>query len=481
MHPTFDHVRAIEWRGTFFHRSSGNTALSTLLLSVMLRSAATFFVLVLVLSPAMAFAADVSVTPAVVDLKGKPRDILKQTLHLINTSSHVVELYPRVDDTDTYSGEQSFQRAHGSDALAESFANWIELSRGVITISPGEEKDVPFVLRVHQDAATGLYHARIAFSSGATRADAESKDPVASVTINLEVEEDAKEILQINTFASDSNIVFTGDDVLFKYQLQNVGNRDELPTGEIRIYDRRGHEVASVDVNREGKTLVPDQSSQIASVWSAVEGFGKFKATINVRYGRNQTASVQDVAYFWIIPWKQLLMVLGVVMVAALILAFYFHRWLEERHFVKLAAAGLVKAEALVHFPHLQRPHSVSSVPAVQTPADVEAPAGPKEGRRYFKYVLLPFTFLFSVLRALVSLVRHKKRSDKVLLDEIEASAHTSAPAVSQPSLGAPPPTPAPSHGGTINLKNMGAAPQDEWHVASPSATQHGSVINLKK
>lgn len=459
----------------------------------MQRHAALFFTFTIALLPTFALA-QVSITPAVVDLKGGPRDILKQTLHITNTSDHLVELYPRVDDTDTLSGDQTFERAHGSDELADSFANWIELSRGVIKLSPGEERDVPFTVSIHSGASAGEHHARISFASGATRDDAERSGPVAEVTVNLEVVDDAKEILQIKSFSSDSGVVFTGDDVLFRYHLENVGNRAEQPTGEIRIYDRRGREVASVDVNKDGRTISPDQTSQLASAWSAADGFGKFKAAINVRYGRAQTASVQDIAYFWIIPWKQLLMALAVALVALLVIAFYFHRWLEERHFVKLAAAGLLKAEALVHFPHLGQHPQATAAPSAAVPAQAPAspasqgvPAEPKKRRHYFKYLkyfVMPFTLIFSLVLSLVQLVRGKKKSDEAILDEIEAAAHASAPVVERQQ-----PEPASphagqgglaSHGGTIDLKRMGSAHKDEWHVAPSASSQHGSVINLK-
>lgn len=453
---------------------------------IMVRAFPIAMITVILCAPfiALAQSSSVSITPVVIDQKGKLRDILKESIHITNTSDHVIDLYPRVDDIDIDTGGEAFVRAHGSDELSRSFANWIELSRGVITLTPGEERDVPFIVRIHPGAASGIYHARIAFSSGGTRDEAERRAPTAEVTINLEVQEDVKEILQINSFSSDS-IVFTGDDVLFKYQLQNIGNSDEKPGGEIRIYDRKGHEVASVDVNREGKIVSPDQTSQLASAWSAVQGFGKFKAMITVKYGRSQTASVQDTAYFWVIPWKQLAaMIIGGV-IAALLLAFYFHRWLEERHFGKLAAAGLLKAEALIHMPHLQQhvPHAlmpqVSSSPSGAAVAVVE-----RRWKRWLKKVGSLFALIFAILLHLFShLMSWRKKFTSIRTGVPMRANVLAAPAA--PVAQVVPAHPAPSAAsGTINLKHMHAAPKhDEWNVqvhAPRSSDQSGSVINLK-
>jgi hypothetical protein len=150
--------------------------------------------------------------------------------------------------------------------------------------------------------------------------------------------------MQLLKFSTD-RVAFSGNDVLFDYQVQNNGNQDLVPSGDIRIYDRRGEEVATLDVNKEEKTVSPQQNAELASVWSAVQGFGQYKALITVNYGKTQAASVQDTVFFWIVPWKQLLGIFTALAVVLAILALYFSRWFEERHLNKLAIAGLLKTD----------------------------------------------------------------------------------------------------------------------------------------
>ena len=413
---------------------------------------------------------ELDVTPVVIDEKGKPRDILKQSIKITNTSERKLQLYPSVNDVHKVEGEQEFVPAQTGDDKKESLANWIELSRGVVELGPGEEKEIPFVIRINVTAVVGSYHAVISFSEGGARSAAEAKPALGEVTVNVEVQDDVKEIMQLNKFGTDS-FFLSGDDILFSYNVENIGNQELQPKGEIRIYNRRGEEVAAVPVNGDGKTISPSQMSQLASVWSGAEGFGRFKAFLTVNYGKVQTASVQDTVYFWIVPWKQLLMLVVVTALMLLVFAFYFHRWFESRHLAKLAHAGF----------HVVQKDAVASTPVAHVPQVVS-----------HDEIMHRTGVLYALKSGLGKLVpgRKKRSAAPPVFPQEPIAAPT---AVSQPApYVAPTPTPvAPApvaqqysppkyeaaSGGTINLKDLKAralAPQ-------PRITTEGHTINLKK
>ena len=118
-----------------------------------------------------------AVTPAVIDEKAKPRDILKENITVKNTTNRTLQLYPSVNDVNSKQGEQAFVRATDSVGLVDSLANWIELSRGMVQVNAGEEKSIPFIIRVNLSAVPGSYHALISLTEGGTRAEADSKPP----------------------------------------------------------------------------------------------------------------------------------------------------------------------------------------------------------------------------------------------------------------------------------------------------------------
>jgi hypothetical protein len=286
---------------------------------------------------AYVYAADVTVVPVVVDKKAKVRDILKENFTIKNTSARKVNLFPSVNDIHTEEGKQVFVSAQDATDRETSLSNWIELSRAAIELSPGEERQIPFVIRVTANAIPGTYHASISFAEGSVRDEA--RDVGAPIAVNVEIQADIKEQLQLNKFMSDS-IFFSGDDVVFNYNIENIGNQALQPKGEIRIYDRRGREVAAIPVNENGKSVSPEGAEQLASVWESASGFGKYKAFLTVDYGTANKAQVQDTVFFWIIPWQQLLGLFVGSMVVIIFLAVYFHKWLDARYHARFALAG---------------------------------------------------------------------------------------------------------------------------------------------
>jgi hypothetical protein len=266
-----------------------------------------------------------SITPVVSNEKAKPRDIIKKELLVTNNKNERVNVYISVENIDPTAGAQEFKSPGVSD-LATSLANWIEITRGVIDLSPGESRKIPYLIHVNLAAKPGSYFARIVFTEGPRRVDAEAKPPEdgTSLMLNVEVLDDAKERLQLGNFTADDSVV-TGENVSFSYLLENVGNRQLEPRGTIRIFNRKGEEVGSIPLNAGGEEITPDNKKQLAAVWNAEGRFGKYKAFLDLEYGENQLASVQDTVYFWVFPWKEVMLALMGVGLLAVIGTFIIH------------------------------------------------------------------------------------------------------------------------------------------------------------
>lgn len=423
---------------------------------------------------------NMQISPAVIDEKAKQRDIIKESVTLQNTGDRPLKLFPAVEDINPQNGNQNFSYAGNADARSDSLANWIELSRGVIEIAPGETKTVPFIIHVNLNAVPGTYHAAITFTNGGTRDDTLNKNPDGVATVNVEVQADIKEGLQLEKFTA-GRIVFSGDDVIFNYLLQNNGNQDLVPTGDIRIYDRRGQEVATVNVNKEGKAVTPDKIVQLASAWSAVNGFGQYKALITVNYGKSQTASVQDTVFFWIVPWKQIFGLLTATVIAIVVLGLYFHRMFEERHLNKLALAGLLKTHPMTAAAISQVPYFPPATPVLKSPPRprVEKKEETKEPQE--RIVVRVAQNIVIAARLFMTFKRSGRLTPEDIVQKKEfpkmtpeptkdithvhdriSSSHVPAYTVS-----------AREHGETIDLKKISSHPKENIH--------EGHVVNLKK
>ena len=264
-----------------------------------------------------------SVTPAIIDEKVLPREIVSETITVTNLTESNVDVYAIVNNIDVSSGKQEFLNRADVE-LKDSLANWISVTRGVIRLSPGESRDVNVSINVNLNAEPGKYHAAISFMWGGSRAWAENnvKKGVATI-VNIEVADNVKERLQLGTFTS-RELFFATPDVSFSYDLENTGNRDLVPVGEVRIYDRKGREVGAVAANKDGATIAPNETGQIASAWTATAGFGKYKALLDIEYGDSQLGTVNDTIYFWVVPWKT---IVGLFLTLASVVGLFTYMW----------------------------------------------------------------------------------------------------------------------------------------------------------
>lgn len=313
-------------------KSSHSLALFALISLVFSMCPAPFFVFA---APSL-----FSASPLIFDEKAKQRDILKESIGVMNNSTErSINLYAFVNNVDPTAGVEGFQSASDAD-LGKSLANWIEISRGAIDLMPGEKREIPLLIQVNLRATAGMYHAFISFAEGSTRDEAERKiKEGVSVAINVEILDDAKEALELKSFVSSDTFV-TGAKASFKYDIQNIGNRPLSPKGQVRIFNRSGEEVATLDVNQQGMMLEPNISGQLASAWDAGSRFGRYKAMLDVEYGDKTRGTLQDTVFFWLIPWKEMLAVFLALGVVVLSLTMYWHNGYAINRRQKLAHAG---------------------------------------------------------------------------------------------------------------------------------------------
>lgn len=298
----------------------------------MINRLAIIFLIVSFVLPAGVKAAlpPISVSPAVIDVKAKPRDILQESLVLTNTDNFKQTVYIFVNNISAETGKEEFLDPSRADKTT-SLANWIEISRAAIILSPAEKREIDFLIRVNLSATPGLYHANIFFAPGTTRAEAEAKLVAApSIAVNMEILDDAKEGLELNKFSTDRSF-FIGFPVSFLYSLKNIGNRSLVPFGEIIIYDRRGREVAAFALGQAGATIEPSQTVQQSIIWNEGKGFGLYKAILNLNYGNQSQRALYDVIFFWVIPGRKILAILAGGLILIVFLVIFIHKKYEKR------------------------------------------------------------------------------------------------------------------------------------------------------
>ncbi len=282
----------------------------------------TLLTVLVLLSPQTLFAAfPVTITPAVIDGEAKAREILRYKVTITNNTKQMVTLYPWARDVDQL-GEDT--KSQGLDPT-ESLLSWLQFSRAELDIPAGESVDLPILVQVNLRARPGIYHSVLHVSDGPNRAEAElNLSRTSSIMLNIRVLDDANERLQLGAFATDKNL-FMGDTATFGFRFDNTGNRGLTPTGKIRIFDRKGEEIDVVDINSAHDKVEPESKQQLASVWQSGAHFGKYKAMLDVSYGK--TGTIQDTVFFWVLPWKKLLSFFLTLAISGTLVALLIHSY----------------------------------------------------------------------------------------------------------------------------------------------------------
>ncbi len=271
----------------------------------------------------------VSAYPLVINEDVEARDILTYDITLTNTGTQPVTVYPSVNNISIDDGGkiQEFKSPVMSDRTA-SLASWIEISRAGINLQKGESKIVTMTLRINPDPIPGEYNAYVGFGWGGNRDQAERQvqsgnAPGTVVTVNLGKE--TNELLRLSRFFIDKFITSSKNQSA-TYSVVNPGDEPIVPRGEIIFYDKKGIEVAAIPVNPAGDTIPANGETEF-NVTVPSEGlFGKYKAFLSVDYGLSQVASVQDTAFFYVLPIKTMFIILIIVIILVILGAFFFHK-----------------------------------------------------------------------------------------------------------------------------------------------------------
>ncbi|MBD3208740.1 MAG: hypothetical protein GF370_04810 [Candidatus Nealsonbacteria bacterium] len=284
------------------------------------------FFLISFLIPFSCLAGGIKVRPAVISQQALPRDFLEFQVNIENQASYPVRLYAVVNDISMQEGKQEFLDPTEL-SRPTSLARWVEITRGQTKLEPGENKDISLSINVPPDAEPGKRYVLISFSQGSNREEAEERARELNqpqVLLDIEVKDNTIEKAQINKFSTEKGFFF-GFPIKLSLEVENIGNQQVRPRGQIHIYNRQGEEVETLTVNDKLAAVSPSANQIFEALWEAEKGFGRYKARLVAEYGEDNR-KLQDTIYFWVLPWKFLAMMGGGFLVTVIILGTFILR-----------------------------------------------------------------------------------------------------------------------------------------------------------
>jgi hypothetical protein len=264
-----------------------------------------------------------------------PRESKSQTITLQNNyPTRKAVLYATVNEIslDSVGEIKEFVTPVMTDRT-NTVTSWIEISRGRLEVLPGESLEVPLTIKVHPFAEPGAYHVFIGLVEASKRNVAQAialAGDAQGVIVKIEIKDQRKDSMRISRFLID-RFVIGEDSKHISVEVENMGDLPSAPSGEIIFYDSRGVEVDNV-VLQSTEQINPGETTVIDAAVPLASALGRYKANISLSYGDNQSASLFDTTYFYMMPWNILLMVIGAITVVSLLITLLLRRALSARH-----------------------------------------------------------------------------------------------------------------------------------------------------
>lgn len=281
------------------------------------------------ITPDLVLAANFTVSPLFIEAEAVARESFVKEIKLTSAHHTHMRLFASVheitlgDDSEI----KEFVPASMSDR-STAVTSWIEIDRGRIDLQPGESTTLPLTVRVNHDTPAGEYHAFVGFVQASNRDEAEAKilaGEGTGVVVRIAVGGKQEEFLKLVSFSTDNFSIRDGQGII-SYVLENTGDVPLTPTGDIIIYDGRGRELTSIEVNNQTEPVViaPGEKKEFTDSLPYLERLGRHKAYLSVEFGQENKAALYDTAFYYSIPWYYLMLIvvlLFIVLVSLVMLA----------------------------------------------------------------------------------------------------------------------------------------------------------------
>ncbi len=273
----------------------------------------------------------IQVSPVRQDITINPGQSQVIDIKVINVTSQTEVLQGVVNDfvaSSNESGQPSILVGANVYAPSHSLKKFVTPIPN-ITLSPGQEMQVPVTITVPKNAAGGGYYGVVRFGPAGTGSKDQTVTLAGSVgsLVLLTVPGDIRQQMSIASFDVEANgspsTYFTSNkNITAVVRFQNEGNIQVAPFGKILLKSRSGKILASFNVNNVTPPgdVLPNSIRRFSIPLSHIGSFGIYTLEANFGYGNTgQPLSASTV--FYVIPMS---IIVGFLIFIAIILFLIF-------------------------------------------------------------------------------------------------------------------------------------------------------------
>jgi hypothetical protein len=286
----------------------------------------------------------VTVSPPLIQLTIGPGETWSSALKVTNTNKHDVTYYATVLDFEA-TGEEGVgtfiprvQLGAPTGPTGYSLASWIEMASTSVTIPAGESGDVPFTVRVPENAEPGGHYATILV--GTQTGTGEITGPTMQISsyvsslIFVRLRGEAIESGRIREFRTEQSVYDTAD-ANFLLRFENTGNTHLKPQGDIVIYNMWGKKRGELAVNQERHfgNVLPQSTRRFSFAWTgegSVADIGRYSAVVTLAFGDGDKRNISATTYFWVVPTVPLVTTLVSIAGFVLLIVWFIRRYIRR-------------------------------------------------------------------------------------------------------------------------------------------------------
>jgi hypothetical protein len=278
------------------------------------------------------------ISPPVLELNANPGEKVTVQIRVRNVTNGVLIAKGKADDFGAGTDESGQPKLLLDETGATRFSlkYWVS-SVPDLQLAPSELKTTIITIAVPSNAEPGGHFGVVRFT--AVPPDLNGTGVALSASVGtlllMKVAGPITDKLSTAQFSTGSitkaglgwvdKSFFEEAPVDFLVRLKNEGSVHEKPKGNITITNMFGKKSKPVVVNQTGGNVLPDSIRRFESSYKDKGLFGYYSATVNLTYANNQTLTAKT--SFWVLPWKMILVVMSILVVAAILLRFGLKRY----------------------------------------------------------------------------------------------------------------------------------------------------------
>lgn len=325
-----------------------------------------------------AYAADadslsLTITPPLFQITQSPGTDWNSMLRIVNVNPYDLVVSASATDfhPDGETGNAVLEETPPADPSdTHRMSGWILLPQGMITIPRGKTADIPFTIRVPINADPGGHYAAILVGTSPGDKQEGSGTSISSKVTSLiffRVPGAVIEEGDIRDFFATERMVATPD-ASFSLRFENKGNVHLLPQGEIVITNMWGKERGKIVINERTTfgNVLPNSTRKFSFDWHGESNpfeVGRYSAVATLVYGDEGRKTVYRTTYFWVVPWKPVIGIIGGLMSFFWFMSWSVRRYIRKALALESARLGMKEENGIMNREHQKNNHESS--PAV--------------------------------------------------------------------------------------------------------------------